>query len=80
MEDPEARVVGSKSEDDVAIVGDRDGVLRWWKISLFQVTFEQTSSVKVESVLQVDLLDVLVRGAADTNDVVRVAVQVERMR
>lgn len=60
MEQPEARVVGAETDNDVAIVGDGDGVLRWGQVSLLQVTLKQTSPVEVESVLQVDLLYVLV--------------------
>lgn len=80
VEQPETRVVGAETDNDVAIVGDSDGVLRWREVSLLQVTLKQTSPVEVESVLQVDLLDVLVGRAADTDDVVGVSVQVERVR
>lgn len=80
MEQPETRVVGAETDDDVAVVGDGDCVLRWWEVSLFQVTLKQTSPVEVESVLQVDLLHVLVGRPADTDDVVGVSVQVERVR
>lgn len=80
MEQPEARVVSAETDDDVAVVGDSDGVLRWREVSLFQMTLKQTSPVEVESVLQVDLLYVLVGRPADTDDVVGVSVQVERVR
>lgn len=61
VEQPEAGVVGSETDDDVAVVGDSDRVLRWRQVSLLQVTLKQTSPVEVESVLQVDFLHVLVR-------------------
>lgn len=61
MEKPEARVVGSETDNDVAVVRDGNGVLRWWEVSLLKVTLEQTSSIEVESMFQVDLLYVLVR-------------------
>lgn len=77
---PEAWVSRSETKDDVSIIGDSDGVLRWGQVSLLQMTFEETSSVEVESVLQVDFLDVLVRWPSDTDHVERVSVQVERMR
>lgn len=35
VEDPEAGVVGSEPEDDVAVIRDSDGVLRRREISLF---------------------------------------------
>jgi len=60
------RVVGSETEDDVAIVGHGDGVLAGRVVEL---TVEQTLSVQVEGVLQVDLLDGGVRRAANTNHV-----------
>lgn len=80
VEQPEAGVVGSETDDNVAVVGDGDSVLRWWEVTLLQVTFKQTSSVKVESVLQIDFLHVLVGRSPNTNDVVGVSVQVERVR
>lgn len=80
VEEPEARVVGSETKDDVSVVRDGDGILRGREVSLLEVTFEQTSPVEVECVLQVDLLHVLVGRPPDTDDVVRVTVQVERMR
>lgn len=61
MEEPEARVVRSETEDDITIVGDGNGVLCRGQVSLLQMTFEETSSVEVKSVLQVNFLDVLVR-------------------
>lgn len=61
VEQPEAGVVGSETDDDVAVVGNSDGVLRRGEVSLLQVTLEQTSPVEVESVFQVNFLHVLVR-------------------
>lgn len=37
MEEPETRIVGSKSEDNVAVVGHGNSVFRGGKISLFQM-------------------------------------------
>lgn len=79
VEQPEAGVVGPEPHDHVAVVGDRDGVLRRRQVTLLQVALQQTSPVQVQSVLQVDFLHVLVGGPADTDHVERVTVQVERM-
>lgn len=51
VEEPEARVGGPESNNDVAVVRYSDGVLCRGKISLLEVTLEQTSPVEVESVL-----------------------------
>lgn len=59
-------VVGSEAEDDVSVVGHGDGVLERRQVV---VTVQQSSAVQVQGVLQVDLLDVLVRRAAHTNHV-----------
>lgn len=80
VEKPETGIVGPKTKDDVTVVGDCDRIFCRWKVSLFKVTFKQTSSIKVESVFQVDFLNILIRRTANTNHVVRVTVQVERMR
>lgn len=80
MEEPEARVGSSETENDITVVGNGDGILCGRQVSLFQVTLEQPSSVQVECVLKVDFLDVLVGRSADTDNVVRIPVQVERMR
>lgn len=79
MEQPETGVGSSESKDNVSIVGHGDGILGWRQVTLFKVALKQTSSVEIESVLQVDFLDVLVGRPTDTNHVERVSVQVERM-
>lgn len=80
VEEPEAGVVGPETQDDVAVVGHGDGVLRGRVVSLLEVTVQQTAPVEVQRVLQVDLLHVLVGRAADTDHVERVAVEVEGVR
>lgn len=80
MKEPKARIVGPKPEDDITIIGNCDSILRGREISLLKVTFEQTSSVQVKSVLQIDFLHILVRRAANTDDVISIAVQVEGVR
>jgi len=76
MEEPVTGVVSPKSEDDVSVVGDGNGVLCGRKVEL---PVEETSPVEIESVFQVDLLDVLVRRSAHTDDVEGVTVKMERM-
>lgn len=80
VEKPEARVSGSETEDDVSVIRDGDGILRWGKVSLFKMTLKQASPVQIQSMLQVDLLHVLIGRSADTDDVESVSVQVERVR
>lgn len=77
---PESGIVSDEADDDVSVVRYGNGVFRRRQISLLQVTLQQTSSVEVESVLQVDFLHVLVGRSTDTDYVVRISVQVERVR
>lgn len=80
VKEPEARVSGSETEDDVSVIRDGDGVLRRGKVSLFKMTLEQASPVQIQGMLQVDLLHVRIGRPADTDDVESVSVQVERVR
>jgi hypothetical protein len=76
VEEPEAGIVRAESQHHVSVVGHRDRVLRRRQIEL---AMQQPLPVQVQGVLQVDLLDVLVGGPADTDHVERVPVQMERM-
>jgi hypothetical protein len=76
VEEPETRIVRAESQHHVSVVGHCDRVLRRRQIEL---AMQQPLPVQVQGVLQVDLLDVLVGGPADTDHVERVPVQMERM-
>lgn len=69
-------IVGAESQHNVAVVGYGDGVLRRRQIVL---TVQETASVQVQGVFQIDLLHVGVRRPANTNHFEGVSVQVERM-
>lgn len=51
VEEPEAGVVGSETQDDVSVVGHGDGVLRRRVVSLLQVTVQQSPPVEVQGML-----------------------------
>lgn len=70
------RIISSEPQYDVTVVRDSDRVLGWGQIVL---SVQQTSSVQVEGVLQVDLLHVGVGRPTNTDNVERVSVQMERM-
>lgn len=70
------RVVGSKAQYNVTVVGHCNGVLERRQIVL---SVQQTASIEVKRVLQIDLLDVGVGRSTDTDHVEAVAVQMERM-
>lgn len=76
MEEPPAGVVGSEPENNVAVVRDSDRVL---ESGFAEVTMQQTSSVQVEGVFQIDLLDVGIWRSTHTDHVESVSVQVERV-
>lgn len=76
MEQPETWIVCSKSEYYVAVVWYSHRVFTRWQVKL---SVEQTLSVEIQSVLKIDLFDVLVWRAADTNHVESVTVQMEGM-
>lgn len=69
-------VIGAESEYYVTVVGHGDGVLWWWKV---EFSVEESSPVQIKSVLQIDLLYVLVGWSAHTNNVEGITVQMERM-
>jgi len=69
-------IVGPKSKHNITIVGHSDRVLCRRQIVL---SVQQTASVQVQSVLQVDLLHIGVRRSANTDHIECVAVQMERM-
>ena len=71
------RIVSTESEYDVSVVRYCDRVLGRWEI-VFSV--QESSSIEIESVLQIDLLHVLVRRSTHTDHVECVTVQVEGMR
>lgn len=71
------RVIRAEAEDDVAIVGNGDGVLGRWQVEL---SVQKTSLIEIEGVLQIDLLHIPIGRTADTNHVECVSVQVEGMR
>lgn len=77
MEQPVSRVIRAEAEDDVAIVGNGDGVLGRWQVEL---SVQKTSLIEIEGVLQIDLLHIPIGRTADTNHVECVSVQVEGMR
>lgn len=40
VKEPEARVSGSETKDNVAVIGHGDGIFRWWQVSLLKVTLQ----------------------------------------
>lgn len=70
------RIVGAETKHHVAIVGHSDGILQRGQVVL---SVQQTTAIEVERVLQIDLLHVGVRRASNTDHVVCVAMQMERM-
>lgn len=69
-------IVSSESEDDVSIVGHGYRVLGRREVV---VTVQETAPIQVQGVLQVDLLDILVRRPSHTDYVEGITVQVERV-
>lgn len=69
-------VIGSESQHHVTVVGHRHCVLkrRWSELAM-----QQTASIQVERVLQVDLFHIGVRRATHSDHMERRAVQMERM-
>lgn len=76
VEEPVAGIVGAEAQNHVTVVGHGDRVLQR---GLSKVTMQQTTSIQVQGVLQVDLLDVGVGRATHSDDVEGVSVQVERV-
>lgn len=74
MEEPVARIIGTETQDHVSVVGHSNRVLQG---RLCKVTMQKTSSIQVQSVLQVDFLDVGIRRTSHSDDVESVAVQME---
>lgn len=71
MEQPVSGIISAESENDVAIIRNGDGVLGRWQIEL---SVEQTSLIKIQRVLQIDLFHIFVRGTANTDHVESVSV------
>lgn len=71
MEQPVSGIISAESENDVAIIWNGDGVLGRWQIEL---SVEQTSLIKIQRVLQIDLFHIFVRGTANTDHVESVSV------
>lgn len=70
------RIISAETHYHVAIVWDGDGILQWWVVVL---SVQQTTAIEVERVLQIDLLHVGVGRTSNTDHIVRVTVQMERM-
>lgn len=58
VEQPVSGIIGTESENHVAVVRYGDGVLGRWQIEL---TIKETPLVQIQRVLQIDLFHVLVR-------------------
>lgn len=71
VEQPVSGIISAESENDVAIIRNGDGVLGRWQIEL---SVEQTSLIKIQRVLQIDLFHIFVRGTANTDHVESVSV------
>lgn len=56
-------VISAESEHDVAVVGHGDRIFLGWQVVL---TVQQTATIQIERMLQVDLLDGRVGRSADT--------------
>lgn len=76
VEEPISRIVGPEAQHHVAVIGHSDSVLQRW---LAKVTMQQTTSIQIQSVFQIDLLDVGVRRPTHSDHVESVSVQVEGM-
>lgn len=70
------RVVGPKSQHNIAIVRHGEGVLQR---RTFELPMEETPSVQVECVLQTDLLDCGVGRSTHSDHIERIAVKMEWM-
>lgn len=70
------RIISSEPQNNVTVVGHGNGILGRRQIVL---TVQQTTTIEVQGVLQVDLLHVGVGRPANTDHFEVVAVQVERM-
>lgn len=71
VEQPVSGIISAESENDVAIIRNGDGVLGRWQIEL---SVEQTSLIKIQRVLQIDLFHIFIRGTANTDHVESVSV------
>lgn len=71
VKQPVSGIISAESENDVAIIRNGDGVLGRWQIEL---SVEQTSLIKIQRVLQIDLFHIFVRGTANTDHVESVSV------
>lgn len=69
-------IIGTEPEDNITVVRYRDCVFQWW---LTELSMQQTTTIQIERMLQIDLLDIGVRRSAHANHVERCAMQMERM-
>lgn len=76
LSSPLTWIIGPEPEHHVAVVGHSDRILGRRQIVL---TMQQTATIEIQGVLQIDLLDIRVGRSADTDNFEGVAVQVERM-
>lgn len=76
VEEPITGIVGPEAQHDVAVIGYSDCILQRW---LAKVTMQQTTSIQVQGMFQIDLLNVGVRGPTHSDHVESVSVQVEGM-
>lgn len=70
------RIVGTETQDNVTVIWYGNCVLLRWQIVL---SMQQTTSIQIECMLQIDLFHVGVGRSTDTDHIERVTVQMEWM-